>query len=86
MVRIKPLSSILGHPAALVEGQKAVYRTGMALAEIRDFRLYREGFETFEGYCKDRWDMSKMHAYRLIGSSEVNDALKSNQIGCSPRQ
>jgi hypothetical protein len=57
---------------------------GMALAEIRDSRLYREEFETFEDYCKERWDMSKMHAYRLIGSSEVNDALKSNQLVTLP--
>lgn len=32
-------------------------------------------FETFEAYCKARWDMSKMHAYRLIGSAQVVDAV-----------
>jgi hypothetical protein len=47
----------------------------MALAEIRDSRLYREEFETFEGYCKERWDMRKTHANRLIGAANVHQVL-----------
>jgi hypothetical protein len=59
----------------LVEGQKAVYRTGMALAEIGDSKLYREGFGTFEAYCKARWDMGRVHAFRMIESAKVHSDL-----------
>ena len=62
----------------------AFYRVGCALAKIRDSRLYRETHDTFEAYCKDRWEMSKMHAYRLMDSSKVQDALKSNPLGYLP--
>lgn len=47
------------------------YAVGCALARIRDARLYRETHPTFEAYCKDRWDMKRDYAYKLIGSSEV---------------
>jgi hypothetical protein len=49
---------------------------------IRDKGLYKDvlGFATFEEYCKARWDMSKMHAYRLMDSCKVIEVLKSNQL------
>jgi len=60
----------------------AFYEVGRALMEIRDKGLYRDvlGYETFESYCKARWDMSKMHAYRLMDSCKVIDTVKSNQL------
>ncbi len=60
------------------------YTVGHALAEIKDRELYKikkgGGYQTFEAYCRGEWDMSKIHAYRLMGSSKVVDALKSNQL------
>jgi hypothetical protein len=60
----------------------AFYEVGRALMEIRDKGLYRDvlGYETFEAYCKARWDMSKMHAYRLMDSCKVIETVKSNQL------
>lgn len=60
----------------------AFYEVGRALMEIRDKGLYKDvlGFDTFEAYCKERWDMSKMHAYRLMDSFKVVEAVKSNQL------
>ncbi len=49
---------------------------GKALAEIRDKRLYRnQDNRTFEGYCRELWDMGDKHAYRLIDSSKVIENL-----------
>ena len=41
--------------------------------EIRDSGLYRDvlGFQTFEEYCKAKWDFSRQHAYRFIDSVKV---------------
>ena len=50
---------------------KAFYEVGSALAEIRDSRLYRETHKTFEDYCRDRWDMKRDYAYKMIASSNV---------------
>jgi len=49
----------------------AFVEVGNALLEIRDACLYREKYDTFEAYCRDRWQISKRRANRLIGSAEV---------------
>lgn len=48
---------------------------GRALAAIQKQRLYREKYETFEAYCRDRWQYGKSHAHRLIGAAEVIEHL-----------
>jgi len=55
----------------------AFYEVGRALMEIRDKKYYCEvlGFETFEAYCKSKWDFNRAHAYRLIDSAKVIDAV-----------
>jgi len=53
----------------------AFYEVGFALMQIRDNKLYREVYGTFEEYCRDRWHFSKTHANRLISSAEVTDNL-----------
>ncbi len=51
---------------------------GAALKIVRDRKLYREGGRTFETYCKEKWDYSRQHAYRLIAAYDT-------AIGLSPR-
>ncbi|MDD3655014.1 MAG: hypothetical protein PHO01_12715 [Desulfotomaculaceae bacterium] len=51
------------------------YQVGFALAKIRDSRLYRETHTTFEDYCRDRWDMGRTYAHRLIESASVKNNL-----------
>ncbi len=56
----------------IARNQESFYKIGQALKEIRDSRLYKLAlFETFEAYTRERWDMGKSHAYRLIKSYEV---------------
>lgn len=56
-------------------GLDTFYEVGNALAEIRESRLYRIGYATFEDYCKERWQMSRFYAHRLIDASQVVDNL-----------
>jgi hypothetical protein len=56
-------------------GQRTFVEVGQALAEIRDQRLYRGAFPSFEAYCKTTWDFGRQYAYRLIGSAEVVQKL-----------
>lgn len=54
------------------------FRTaGEALLGIRDARLYREHFATFEDYCRTKWDMSKTQANRLIAAAKVVENISS---------
>jgi hypothetical protein len=52
--------------------QNHFYQIGKALKEINDARLYKlTCFDTFEAYIKNRWDMKKSHAYRMIDAYKV---------------
>lgn len=55
----------------ITSGLETVVEVGKALSEIREARLYRERYETFEAYCAAEWDMSRSYAYRQIASAEV---------------
>jgi hypothetical protein len=56
-------------------GLQTFVDVGTALLEIRDSKLYRKGHETFEDYCRTRWNMSRIHAHRMIEAAEVNQNL-----------
>jgi len=56
-------------------GVESFVATGSALKQIRDERLYRESYKTFESYVKDKWDFERRHAYRLIDASDIKADL-----------
>lgn len=59
-------------------GQRVFVEIGKALAYIRDGRLYRAQFKTFEAYCEERWKIDRRHAYFFISSAEVVETLCTN--------
>ena len=68
--QIKRLESIIA------SNQRNFHCVGQALKQIRDHHFYRHlGFQSFESYVKNRWDIGKSHAYRLIDAANVLDHL-----------
>lgn len=59
----------------IASSKEAFFILGIALTAIRDRRLYRAKFDTFEEYCQVRWGWSRQRAYQLMESSEVVDSL-----------
>lgn len=57
--------------ATIERGFQTFAEVGTALLEIRDARLYRSEFGTFEDYCRERWNMSARHATRTIDAAQV---------------
>ena len=51
---------------------------GTALSEIRDSRIYRTTFKTFEDYCQKRWEFSRQYVNKIISASEVVSNLETN--------
>lgn len=67
-----------------IERGLAAYRdAGEALKTIRDAKLYRTVCDTFENYCRQRWQMDDNHARRLIQAAEVAQNLMPS--GMVPR-
>lgn len=65
-------ANVLSQYEAVIErGQQTFLEVGAALAQIREQKLYRAGFKTFEDYCQARWDWTKRRANQLIGAAEV---------------
>lgn len=52
-------------------GLKTFVEVGNALLVIRDGRLYRQEWGTFEDYCREKWNLSKPYATQLITASQA---------------
>jgi hypothetical protein len=57
-------------------GFASFVRVGLALIEIRNRRLYRQNFPTFDEYCRRTWGFDSGYAYMLIRSAKAADNLK----------
>jgi hypothetical protein len=55
----------------IARGLKSFLEVGMALKEIKDKRLYRQEYNTFQEYCDKRWELSRPRAYELCAASQV---------------
>ena len=53
------------------KGLATFVEVGQALFDIREGKLHRSTHDVFEDYCKERWEIAKSHAYRLIASAEA---------------
>ena len=59
-------------------GLATFFEVGQALLTIRNARLYRHDFSTFEAYCHQRWAMGRNYAWHLIGAAERVRLLPSD--------
>jgi|ERR1043165_2526294 hypothetical protein len=57
--------------AVIENGWQAFVEVGRSLTVIRDHKLYRAEYDTFETYCRAKWQYGKSHIYRLIGAAET---------------
>lgn len=72
--------------AVIDRGRQTFIEVGQALLEIRDARLYRADFGTFEDYCLERWGFSRFTAYDLIKTSEVVQLVEEVQQTAPTRE
>lgn len=48
---------------------------GSALTKIRDERLYRTTYPTFEDYCREKWDLGRNYVNKIISATNVIGSL-----------
>ncbi|MFH8410442.1 hypothetical protein ACH4FX_37550 [Streptomyces sp. NPDC018019] len=61
--------------SALENLRFAFWAAGKALQVVRDARLYRAQFTTFEEYTQTRWDITPQYAGKLIRTWRVAESL-----------
>jgi hypothetical protein len=84
--KTQSLSPVLGGVEVLTESERAnlwaceevigsgwhtFVQVGLALAQIRDGRLYKVEFDTFEAYCRVKWQDGRHCVNRLISAAQV---------------
>jgi hypothetical protein len=63
---------------AIRDDQRVFAAMGERLMRIRDARLYRENYATFEDYCLNRWGFSRRTGYDLMQTAE--DAARVQEV------
>ena len=57
--------------AVIERGMKTFVYVGNALLEIRESKLYREAFGTFEDYCRGKWGFNRTYSFYMIEAAKV---------------
>lgn len=71
--RLESLEKVVEH------GRKKQREGYAALKEIRDSKLYKAaGYETFESYCKEVWQITKQRVYQIIDFVEMTKRLSES--------
>jgi hypothetical protein len=65
-------------PTAQPPDSRPTVQVGLALTTIRDERLYRYEFTTFEEYCRNRWEYGRRYVNYLISAAQVFTHLGTN--------
>lgn len=55
-------------------------RIGAALLEIRDDKLYKETHPTLEAWAREKFNISRVHAYRLIDATRSREVLVTHGV------
>jgi hypothetical protein len=61
--------------AVIERGVQTFIEVGKALTEIRDSRLYKQTYNSFETYCKERWGFSRARGYQLIDAAKLSTTV-----------
>ena len=59
----------------IARGQKTFVEVGLALAEIRDLRLYKREYGGFTEYCQAKWGWEKRYTQYVIAGAEAVQSL-----------
>lgn len=61
----------------IATGRDTMRKAFKELKRIRDGKLYREDFKTFEEYCLKRWGLARSSAYQRLDLAEAYEALSA---------
>jgi hypothetical protein len=73
-------TTLQGCEQVIEEGKRTFVDVGNALMKIRDGKLYRVEFDTFEGYCQKRWGWTRQRSNQLIDAASVVSNLTTTVV------
>lgn len=66
--------------AVIQRSMDAFLDAGRALIRIRDQRLYKPRYQTFERYCQKRWNFSRQRSQQLMAAAEVIEIVSETEV------
>ena len=72
--------------SVISKGVKAFMQVGFSLREIRDERLYRQEYSTFENYCRIKWGWARRYCDRVIEAGDIANSLRPMGLVSNERQ
>ena len=81
MLNAQETTQLLDCEKRIEKGMDAFLDVASALITVRDGRLYRFKFSTFENYCQERWAISARRARQLCAGAEVVANLQTAPSG-----
>jgi hypothetical protein len=78
------LPSLADCEDVIARGLTTFVEVGQALATIRDERLYRGDYASFEDYCQGRWGFSRVRAHQMIDASKIVQTLTTVNTDLPP--
>jgi hypothetical protein len=76
-LEVSERAALTKHEKVIQEGRRAFVDVGNALTAIRDGRLYREAYKSFDEYCRQRWDFGRNYGNKLIEAAVVVNNLST---------
>lgn len=62
--------------SVIEKGKQTFIEVGKALLEIRETRLYRINYLTFETYCRERWNWGHSRVNQLMDAAEISTVVE----------
>jgi hypothetical protein len=77
VLTLSPEEDLAQCEARVRNGLNGYLDLGNALRAIKERKLYqyRDGFKTWEKYCKTVWNISRAHAHRLVAAAEKAEQM-----------
>ena len=66
VMRVRETNPLAEMEKTIAQGKKRLVEIGLALEVIRDLRLYRREYRSFDEYCQAKLGCGRRRAYRLI--------------------
>lgn len=70
-ISISESARLVALEKVIERGLSSFIEVGEALWEIRDSKLYRIEFKTFENYCRKKWGFKRHNAFDLIDTASA---------------
>lgn len=81
LLTVDEATALAEHEQVIERGIQTFTEVGNALLKIRDGRLYRADFGTFEDYCRERWSFSARRAGQLIEAAAIGTIVPVENEG-----